>query len=42
MSPLTQAILTWNAGLRIRTDLAMKLAAQGFDVTALEERHLAQ
>lgn len=40
MSLLSQAMAYWVNGQRIPTDLAMKLAAAGYDVKALEERHL--
>lgn len=40
MSLLSQAMAYWVNSRRIPTDLAMKLAAAGYDVKALEERHL--
>lgn len=36
---LNTAILFWNRGLPIPTDLWAKLSDQGYDVAALERRH---
>lgn len=40
MNPLNLAKLRWRSGLPIATDLAMRLAALGYNVPALERRFL--
>lgn len=40
MSNLSRAMCYWANGYRIPVDLAMKLATEGYDVKALEARHL--
>jgi hypothetical protein len=41
LSPLTVAMMIWARGQKIPLTLAAKLMAEGYDVQALEERHLA-